>query len=116
MAERGSTLVLVGIILQFLFTVILLVLAFIVPPYIVSIDDIFWGSLRPLMASLFQGFSIAGAIVGLILAFIWLVWRKAPTEHRTGFIGTGVIGLLFAGFIPGLIVLIGGQAISREVA
>ena len=114
--EPGSTHILVGIILQFLFTAVLLVLAFTVPPYIISIDDIFWSSLRPLMASLFEGFFLAGAIVGLILALIWLVLRRAPTKHRTAFLVTGVIGLLFAGFLPGLIVILGGQSIPKEVA
>jgi hypothetical protein len=52
-------------------------------------------------------------IIDLIFVFLWFKWRYAPSEHRVGLIVTGIIGLLFTGFIPGLLVLIGG-AIAPE--
>ena len=54
-------------------------------------------------------------IIGIFLAILWLLWRKAPLAHRTGLIVTGVLGLLFAGFIPGLLVMIAGIVAPKEL-
>ena len=36
------------------------------------------------------------------------MWRKDPSGKRTMLIITGILGLIFSGFLPGLLVLIGG--------
>lgn len=50
-------------------------------------------------------------IIGIIFSIIWFNWRHSPSEHKTGLIVTGILGLLFAGFIPGLLALIGGATV-----
>jgi len=66
-----------------------------------------------LFASLFY---ILITIFGIIFMFLWFSWRKDPSAHKTGLIVTGVLGLFLAGFIPGLLVLIGGIVAPSESA
>jgi hypothetical protein len=47
-------------------------------------------------------------VLGLVFMILWFVWRSHPSRHKTGLIVTGIFGLLFAGFLPGLLAVIGG--------
>jgi hypothetical protein len=53
-------------------------------------------------------------ILGIIYTILWFQWRRDPNAHRTGFIATGALGLIFGGIVPGLIVLIAGFMIPKE--
>ncbi len=53
-------------------------------------------------------FNIVIGIIGIIFAMLWLNWRHSPSEHKTGLIVSGILGLLFGGILPGLLALIGG--------
>lgn len=111
MADEGTvrTLVLVGAILQFVLVIYYLYLiVFWIPnllPLIIP-PEVAW--IMPILMTLYYAIFAIFIIIGIILAIVWLMWRKDPLSHRTGLIVTGILGLLFAGFIPGLLVLIAG--------
>jgi hypothetical protein len=54
-------------------------------------------------------------LVGLILVIPWFMWRKDPSTHKKGLIITGIIGLIIAGTLPGLLVLLGGIFTPSEL-
>jgi hypothetical protein len=116
-ADEGTvrTLVLVGAILQFLFIIYYLylilfwlpnLLPFIIPP------EVDW--IIPILMGVYYFIYAIFIIIGIILAIVWLLWRTTPLAHRTGLIVTGVLGLLFAGFIPGLFILIAGIIAPKQ--
>lgn len=53
-------------------------------------------------------------VFAIIFAIIWFMWRSDPSQHKVGLIITGILGLLFSGFIPGLLVLIAGAITPKE--
>jgi hypothetical protein len=61
------------------------------------------------------GLYMVHGTLGIIYIFLWFHWRRDPSAHRTGFLVTGVLGLVFGGLIPGLIVLIASRMIPQEV-
>jgi hypothetical protein len=46
-------------------------------------------------------------VVGLFRAVAWFAWCDEPRRYRRRFIITGAVGLVLAGFLPGLVTLIG---------
>ncbi len=111
MGDQGtaSTLVLVAAILQIIFSLFNVVsgafsFLMILP---IMADPIFWGLLFPIMISSLV-LNLAFGVIGLIFAVFWLNWREYPSGHKTGLIVTGILALIFSGFIPGLLALIGG--------
>ena len=137
MSSEGTakTLVLVAAILEllsFIFGIIGLVFVFLIywPWYMLLL------SLFPLEAALVfteilisLAFSAVSFIFGLIFAILWLVWRKAPSKHKTALIVTGVIAIVISvvgfiapyaffgyfGFLPGILAIVGG-AIAKKGA
>jgi len=116
MGDEGtaSSLIYAGAIIQLIFVVIFFGLAgfifallapFMFDPFIA---EYFW----IITLSISLVFIILG-IIDLIFVLLWFNWRHEPGQHKVGLIVTGIIGLLFTGFIPGLLVLIGG-AIAPE--
>jgi hypothetical protein len=53
-------------------------------------------------------------VVGLFLAVAWFAWCTEPRRYRRRFIITGAVGLVFAGFLPGLVMLIGAARTHSE--
>jgi hypothetical protein len=51
--------------------------------------------------------NIVTGVVGIIFSILWFNWRHYPSEHKTGLIVSGILGL-FLGVIPGILTLIGG--------
>jgi hypothetical protein len=107
--ETATTLVLVGAILQLIGAIFMLLagIAFIV------IEIIFggWG-----LGLLSTAYLFVGGIIGLIFSILWLGWRSDPGTNKTSLIITGVIALILSGFLPGLLVLIGGAIATGESA
>lgn len=116
MAENGKAprLILVAAILQFVFVVIIWYLAFVLPPYVASFDDILFGEYRPLIAAALQQMLFLGVIVGVILGISWLIMYFMGSRRRGIFIITGIIGCLIAGILPGLLVIVSGTGIPKE--
>ena len=56
---------------------------------------------------------VAMIITGVIFMLLWFEWQKRPEAHRRNLIITGVLALVLAGFIPGLLVLIGALMIKQ---
>jgi amino acid transporter len=53
--------------------------------------------------------ALAGvAVLSLVFIILWIFWRKEPSKHRVGLIITGIVGLVVAGFLGGLLALIAG--------
>jgi hypothetical protein len=110
MADEGSasTLVLLGAIFQLLAMLLFggLALLFLLPDLILLALD----PANPILAAGFGWFGLFAVMAcsGLVFMILWFVWRSHPSRHKTGLIVTGIFGLLFAGFLPGLLVLIGG--------
>ncbi|MFX1562743.1 MAG: hypothetical protein ACFFDP_05505 [Promethearchaeota archaeon] len=125
MAEIGTvkTLVLVGAIIQLLFIVYFVYQIIILPityQYLIDLLSALPGFPSG-MEALFAGLILASQIMSaveiifcVILAVIWLYWRKDPAMHKTGLILTGVLGLIFVGFLGGLFVLIAALLIPKE--
>jgi hypothetical protein len=115
------TLVLVGVILQILFVVNAFIGVLFLPAILaVSIALLPTPPASEALAfvTMFTHFLIGlymvHGILGIIFTFLWFHWRRDPSAHRTGFIVTGALGLVFGGLVPGLIVLIAGRMIPRE--
>jgi hypothetical protein len=51
---------------------------------------------------------VAACILELVLAILVLRWRHDPFIHKTGLIVVGILGLIFAGVIPGILALVAG--------
>ncbi|MDO8122853.1 MAG: zinc ribbon domain-containing protein [Candidatus Hermodarchaeota archaeon] len=107
--NTASTLVLVAAILQLilsLFSMVggtftaLMLLPFMFDPFMMMVMG--WLILLTVILNIVIG------VVGIIFSIIWFSWRHSPSEHKTGLIATGILGLLLAGIIPGLLALIGG--------
>ncbi|MFW9934960.1 MAG: hypothetical protein ACFFDU_05580 [Candidatus Thorarchaeota archaeon] len=108
--ETASTLVFIGAIFQLLATIALMVvggLGFILPIIFGAPLD-FW--------LLIPAFFFIGGIISLIFAILWFSWRHEPSLNKTSLIITGVLALIFGGFLPGLLVLIGGAIAGGESA
>jgi hypothetical protein len=110
MADEGSasTLVLVGAILQLLAMLVFggLALLFLFGNAVIAMFD-------PLNPILGFGWGLCGlftvmGVLGLVFMILWFAWRSHPSHHRVGLIVTGILGLILAGFLPGLLALIGG--------
>ncbi len=72
----------------------------------VLIDPLFWAAFG-WWTALLLGFLTFAGIFGLILAAIWLRWRHDIPKHKKRLITTGIVGMIFTGTIPGLLILIG---------
>jgi hypothetical protein len=124
MANEGtpSTLVLIGAIIQIIFVLLFGGLAGLfaiaiplfptlspseIPPGVTLAELIF-------VSQLMLGYFVIGAVLSLIFTIVWFMWRAQPSQHRVGLIITGILGLIFTGFLPGLLVLIGGAIAKTE--
>jgi hypothetical protein len=128
MADEGtiSTLIVVGVVLQFIFTILLAAGAGILYSMLPILDMILTSippsELPPGLTIIdlaniwhFGVVALAGlAVLSFVLAILWITWRKEPTEHRTGLIITGIVSLVFTGFIAGLLVLIAGALAEKK--
>lgn len=113
MADEGTagTLVLVAAILQLIFFISFFAIGAITFLGLALID--------PLLAMLmivFVAIYFVFGIFGFIFMILWFMWRSDPCSHKTGLIITGIFGLILAGFLPGLLVLIAGIICPSESA
>jgi hypothetical protein len=67
-----------------------------------------------MFAQILIGLYMIHGILGIIFTLLWFRWRRNPCAHKTGFMVTGALGLVFGGLVPGLLVLIAGRMIPRE--
>jgi polyferredoxin len=84
-----------------------------------AIDFIFWGVSSPFdwLWVFVPGVPLMVlGILGLFFGLNWLRWRHTPMDYKQQLILTGILALIFAGFIPGLLVLIAGAIIPEEAA
>ena len=72
----------------------------------VLFDPLFW-MLFGLLTTLLLCFVIFIGIIGFILTGIWFRWKHDIPGHKKGLITTGIIGIIFTGTVPGLLVLLG---------
>ena len=119
MADQGtaSTLVLIAAILQLILSILFaLVLGFIVlglgfaMPFIPDLFPLDIG----VIFLVITGVLGVGVLFSFIFMIVWFAWYKTPSAHKNGLIITGIFGLLFAGFLPGLLALIGGIVAPSE--
>jgi hypothetical protein len=125
MADEGtsSTLVLIAAIIQLIFFFVMVpvtalfvfTLAMLptIPPYY------FPPPMPPItdLMNVMLGVTILfGTMTALCLTFsiLWFMWRSVPSQHKTGLIITGILGLLIAGVIPGILALIAGAIVPQE--
>ena len=101
--KTASTLTLVAAILQLVISLGIASLSFFMFLPLFGFDPWLWSFLWMLMAV-----PIALALVGVMFSILWFAWRNDPSRHKTGLIVTGVLSLLFSGFLPGLLALIAG--------
>ncbi|MFW9831982.1 MAG: hypothetical protein ACFFD8_09425 [Candidatus Thorarchaeota archaeon] len=59
-------------------------------------------------------FVIICGIIGFILSILWFRWQTDIPEHKNGFIASGIIGMIFTGTAPGLLVIIGSILHTSE--
>ncbi|MFX1317829.1 MAG: hypothetical protein ACFE9D_10025 [Promethearchaeota archaeon] len=72
----------------------------------ILIDPIFWVAFGGWTMALL-GFEIFAGIFGLGLAILWFRWRHDIPNHKQALVKTGIVGMIFTGTVPGLLVLIG---------
>jgi uncharacterized membrane protein YozB (DUF420 family) len=107
--QTASTLTLVAAILQLLMSLGTIVLSLVMLlPILALVSDPFIWSIVGALLLLPIALGLVGFMFGFILAILWFNWRSNPSEHKTGLIASGVLALIFAGFIPGLLALIAG--------
>ncbi len=124
MANEGSssTLVLVAAILQLIFVFILAILAGLFG-FVTAIIGVIPPSYLPPGFTVAEYFGAAlgitiflgvATILSLVFTILWFQWRHQPSQHKAGLIVSGIFGLLFTGFLPGLLALIGGAIGPRQ--
>lgn len=117
----ASRLILIGAIWQLLVSLLFLgvgVGILILPSFLVETFNFiawllttFFPSLAYLLGFitiLIGGFFVFAGTLILIFSILWLWWRRNPEAHVTGLIITGLLGAIFGGLIPGLLIIIGG--------
>jgi hypothetical protein len=107
--DTASTLVLVAAILVFIISILNVIVGvffvFLFMPFM--FDPFMMGMMGPFVF-LSVGINVVLGVIGFIFGILWLNWRHYPSEHKTGLIVSGILGLPFAGIIPGLLALIAG--------
>jgi hypothetical protein len=106
--ETPSTLVRVGAWLQIPFALFIILFSawFLWILWPVLIDPLFWTAFGWWTILLMGGLGVIG-ILGLGFAVIWLRWRHDIPGNKKRLITTGILGMILAGTVPGLLVLIG---------
>ncbi len=79
----------------------------------ILIDPIFWTTFG-WWTMLLLVLGIFAGILGLVLALLWFRWRYDIIGHKNGFIKTGIVGMIFTGTVPGLLVLVGAAIHPTE--
>lgn len=112
MADEGTarTLVTIGAWLQLIFW--LIGIGGIVFVFMIFLP--FWDPIVMIAFLIVAAFYILITIFGIIFFILWFRWRHDPSAHKTGLIVTGILGLIFGGVLPGLLVLIGGAIAPSE--
>jgi hypothetical protein len=110
MADEGTaqTLVNVGAYLQLIFFIVFLIMGIwnlytLLPLMADPLFFMIFGILFFMVAGIYLVFGI----FGLIWTILWWRWRHDIPGHKTGLLVTGILGLILAGGLPGLLVLIG---------
>ncbi|MHA2405235.1 MAG: zinc ribbon domain-containing protein [Candidatus Hermodarchaeia archaeon] len=125
MADEGtsSTLVIIGAVLQLIFFFLLAAGTGIVAMALTFLPSIPPSALPPefppidVLIGMMYGYVILLAVMtvfALIFSILWFMWRGSPSQHKAGLIITGILALIFSGFLPGLLVLIGGAISPSE--
>ena len=60
-----------------------------------------------MMAMMYAAIYLVFGIFGLIIFFLWWRWRHDIPGNKTNLLITSILGLILAGGLPGLLVLIG---------
>jgi hypothetical protein len=119
MASEGtaSTLVLVAAILQLIIFIFGAFMTFTMLPILMALpvllaDPLFmiFGLILIIPVILYLLYTIFGVIFGIL----WFLWRGAPSKHKTALIITGILAIILAGFLPGLLALIGGAMAKKS--
>ncbi|MFX1510594.1 MAG: hypothetical protein ACFFBR_09835 [Promethearchaeota archaeon] len=79
----------------------------------VLIDPVFWG-LFGWWTAVLLGFLIACGIIGFILAYLWIKWQHNISEKKNRLITTGIIGIIFTGTVPGMLVILGAAIYPED--
>ena len=113
MADEGTarTLVTIGAWLQLIFWLLGIgMLAFSLIMFLPVLSDPLFLMIFLMSAALY----ILITIFAIIFFILWFRWKNDPGAHKTGLIVTGILGLFLAGFLPALLVLIGGIIAPSE--
>ncbi len=107
-ASTSQTLMNVGTWLQIPFSIFIIAIGgwLLWLLYPVIVDAVYW-MLFGWYTMILLGFVIIIGVLGFILAIFWFRWRKDILDHKKGLITTGIVGMIFTGTVPGLLVLLG---------
>ena len=125
MADEGtsSTLVIIAAVLQLIFFFVLVVATGVFAMVASFLPSIPPSALPPefppisVLMGMMYGYVILFAVMtvfSLIFSILWFMWRGSPSQHKVGLIITGILALIFSGFLPGLLALIGGAIVPSE--
>jgi hypothetical protein len=78
----------------------------------VLIDPVFW-ILFGWWTAFLLIFLVACGILGFPLGYFWIRWQHDIADMKNKLLVTGIIGLIFAGTVPGVLVII-GAAVHME--
>ena len=73
--------------------------------YPVIVDPVFW-MVFGWYTMILLGFIVVIGFLGFIFAIFWFRWRKDIPGHKKGLITTGIVGMIFTGTVPGLLILL----------
>ncbi|MDO8056999.1 MAG: hypothetical protein Q6361_09080 [Candidatus Hermodarchaeota archaeon] len=104
--KTASTLVLVAIILQLIMVIYWFYSTYTSYMGYLLLELVFPG--LGLMMLVFIIYYAIGGVIGLIFLLLWFRWRSAPGLHKNMLILTGVLAIIFSGFLGGLLALIAG--------
>lgn len=105
--STSKTLMKVGIWLQIPFSIFIVAIGgwLLLLLYPVIVDPTFW-LVFGWYTLILLGFLVVIGFLGFILVIFWFRWRKDIPGHKRGLITTGIVGMIFTGTVPGLLVLL----------
>lgn len=106
MADESTAqmLVNIGTYLQLIFFIVFIVLG---AWNVVTLLPVLMIPIIGMMLMMYAAIYLVFGILGLIIFFLWWRWRHDIPGNKTNLLITSILGLILAGGLPGLLVLIG---------
>jgi hypothetical protein len=105
-----ASLLVAGLSFYFFFPQLLTFIALYVDPATLALLTAIFTMIQLVVATVMVAFSA----VDLLFGILTLRWRHEPFLHKTGLIVVGVLALISAGVLPGILALVAGATIESK--